>query len=201
MGIKITADFSGPQRVFLRLREKLRNPRPLLEALQIWLARITRLSFEREASPEGVAWAPLKVSSLAAKARAGKGAQGLLRFSGALQRSLVSGMEGTVVFVGSPMPYAARHQYGFIDFEAVKGHLRRGQDIFKMITRRRVLASGKFGSARIVKGEQIATRISFVKAFTRFGWTPARPFLPSPETAEKSAALIAEEYLAEAVKE
>ena len=161
--VRIRADFGPVHRLLARLQKFIRNPRPALLGIAAAFERTARQSFERETSPEGARWAPLEISTLVAKARAGKGSQGILRFSGALLRTTIGGVtpDNRIVFVGSSLPHAAIHQFGGI--------------------------AGR--------------RPPFKKEGGRRPRIPARPFLPSKETAERIAVQVLEEQLQDVINQ
>lgn len=174
MPARVTVDFSEVKALFQRLLAVVKNPRPALEDLAQRLLLTSRQSFESQASPEGQPWRQLSPSYAVWKAQSGRGGQGILRFQGALLRTLHSGVEQNVVFVGSPLPYSAAHQFGHT-FPAMTVRATRAK------------ALRWFGAG----GQAIFARSAKIPART----LPARPYLPAPETAERIGVETLEEHL------
>ena len=70
----------------------------------------TDMRFEREVGPDGQAWAALRPSTIARKAKAGREAK--LQWSKRLRASFTRQVESTSVTWGTNVPYAAAHQFG-----------------------------------------------------------------------------------------
>ena len=100
ISIRITADTISPG--LARAIRSTNNPRPILEAMGLQLAAITKRAFTDPAL-RASAWAPRK----------GGGSHQLLRKSGALWHSpRISELTNSSVSVGSDRIYAAIQQFG-----------------------------------------------------------------------------------------
>jgi phage gpG-like protein len=169
-----------------------------LYSVSEWLRILVRKTFTTtHASPEGVPWVPLK-----AKTAARKRGPGMLRESSALFDQVggpraAPTIEGDTVTLGSSLPYAAVHQFGFEGDESVHEFFRRvrapGRDVWGKILGR---------NNKIVHGK-IMMGMSFPKtgAHTRHAKTPARPYLPSPEFAQIEGTKAAVEGVANVLRE
>jgi len=173
MPVKITVDWEDVRRKFGLLRERLKPA--ILAGLAEWLFLVTRESFGKQGTPEGAPWPALSARYAAWKAKRRPG-KTMLQLRGDLVRSIIRGVEGDTAFVGSNLPYAAAHQYGFSGTVAVPAH-------------RRAIPSRGRGKNRKLGG------IALVTAHSRRMHLPARPFLPSPEFAEIEGAKQAEEII------
>lgn len=82
--------------------KKLRDPRPLLEAVGQLLVASTQARIRTTKSdPRGSPWAPWSLATYMARARAGQLAGGLLYNSGRLYNSIDYQVQGKQVIVGS----------------------------------------------------------------------------------------------------
>jgi phage gpG-like protein len=159
---------------------------PMLSVSE-WLRLVVRKTFTMtHASPEGVPWAPLSEKYAARK----KG-PGILRETSALFDQVGSAraapvIEGNTISLGSNLPYAAAHQYGFEGDVAVHEHVRRvkSKDKYGMRLNPKL---GKMTRVRILLGE------GKVSKYMRHAKNPARPYLPTPEFVEQEATKIAED--------
>jgi len=94
---------------FQRLERAAGNLEPALRDFgESWLNN-TRARFEAEQAPDGTPWAPL---SERYKRRKTKNRDKVLTLSGELMRQLNYQVSGHSVAVGSPLEYAAVHQFG-----------------------------------------------------------------------------------------
>ncbi len=169
MGARISVDFEKVREGLGILRANLRKA--LLEGIADHIFAITRKSFEKESSPEGMPWPALSARYAALKAKLFPG-KTVLQRRGGLLRSLFRQVEEDRAIVGATMPYSAIHQFGGI--AGRKPPFKKDARAHKQ---------GKFGP------------------FGRRPRIPARPFLPSPEMAEREAARVAKEILDDAVEQ
>jgi phage gpG-like protein len=175
----------------------------LVPAILGWLQETIMHAFAQQASPEGVAWKPLSPGYAAVKGaktgrllarRVGKGGRpgaavslnrkNILYLSGDLFRGFATtqapgiAIDANSVTAFSTLPYAAAHQYGSVNhIPEMRPKKKNG-----------VLAwPGPGGTifARRVKAHNVII--------------PARPYLPSPEFAEREAARVVEETLQSAI--
>jgi phage virion morphogenesis protein len=112
--VSVKIDLDAVMRQAERLGAALANPRALMAALADWLFKVTRESFQKQASPEGQSWQALSPNYAARKARLRPG-RNILQFTGTLQRpgvGLLTGFTERVAWVESRLPYGAVHQYG-----------------------------------------------------------------------------------------
>jgi phage gpG-like protein len=109
LSLKLVRDGISPS-----LAKKVRaggNPQLALRAAGEVLVQMAKRSFD-EPSLRPAPWAPLKTSTVLAKAKAGKSSS-ILKASGTMWRSFrVIGVDATRVTVGSDRPYAGFHQLG-----------------------------------------------------------------------------------------
>lgn len=185
MSVKITVDTEQVRELWARLKAVVSGPRRFaaLNDIKNRLLNMAVDAFQKQASPEGEPWPRLSVGYALHKARLGKGSQGILRFTGALFRSLPlhSGViEDRLVFVGTGnLPYAAAHQFG-AQFPAME-----------------VVAKKAKALHFFAGGEPVFAKRARIPART----LPARPYLPSEATAERVAVETLEEHLEAAVGE
>ena len=95
------------EQAFRQLADRTGNLRPALDEIGEHLAETTKHRFQTSTSPEGRRWAENKPSTLASK----RGNLPLVR-EGDLQDEIYSRATGSEVTIGSPMIYAATHQFG-----------------------------------------------------------------------------------------
>jgi phage gpG-like protein len=94
-----------------KLAGQVADKKPILEAVGLQLASITRRSFN-EPALRAAPWAPLKAATLAAKIRAGK-SSAILKRNLVLSRSWrVSSLTNSSVTVSTDRPYAPAQQFG-----------------------------------------------------------------------------------------
>ena len=204
MPAQIKTDLRDVQKKFGLLRGTLAG---LRQGVAEGLFHITRESFQKQASPEGAPWTPLSPRYSALKARLFPG-KPILQARGALLRSLYRQVSGRQIIVGSNLPHAAAHNWGFLGSESVKAHTRRvkGRDVFETTSELvEVFGTDEFGDEtsdvrRRKRRRKIASGLGQVKAHQRKMRIPARPFLPKPETAEREAARLADEILQDAIR-
>lgn len=160
-------DISEVLRDMNLLEKVMQNPRPFLEMIASRMELIGKRSFEQQRSPVGVPWTPLSPKYAVRKAKKGKGAQGILRFSGRLIRSLYSGVEGRKAFVSTgPLVNANVHQYGFSGPQSVAAHIRKQK------------SRNVYGRLEGKRGRRLlAVGIAHVTPFTRYMRMPPRPYL------------------------
>jgi phage gpG-like protein len=160
----------------------------LTRAIASWLHLVVRRSFERESTAEGIKWSPLSP-----KYAARKKIPQILQESGALFEQLNRGpaISGNTITIGSTLPYAAAHQFGFDGEVEVSAHkfLRRvrSNDVWGKLLNpklgketRQILATG--------------IHIGDVAKHKRHMKIPARPYLPSKEFVEAEGKAIVEEW-------
>lgn len=159
-----------------------------------WLHSVVRLSFQRESTAEGVAWKPLSP-----KYAARKRVPEILQETGALFEQVNRGpsISGNTITIGSTLPYAVVHQFGFDGDVEVSAHkfLRavRSRDVFAKLLN----AKGKKTRQLIAHGIQIGD----VAKHTRHMKIPARPYLPSKEFVESEGKAVVEEYAQSQIEE
>jgi len=156
MPAQVKVDISDAIKKLGGLQQNLKKALLVGVAHEIFL--MSRASFDRQASPEGAAWAPLSPRYAGTKARLFPG-KGILQRRGGLLRSLFETVEGNTATIGATMPYAAIHQFGGV--------------------------AGRSGPFKKKDGKRAQI--------------PARPFLPTVQTAESAAAAVAEEIVRDAI--
>jgi phage virion morphogenesis protein len=153
----------------------LANPKPILQLIAEELYRVARNSFDTNASPDGVAWAPLSRKYAAWKSARFPG-RGMLRSSGRLIRTVQRGITGNTAYVQEgPLDYAAVHQYGFDGMVTVPAHTRR-------VKSRSMFA--KVGGKRTMQAQGITQ----VRSFVRHMHIPARPSMGFPVSSQERVA-------------
>ncbi len=175
----VTIDFSDVGEKLRALLGRLKA-RPWLAVIAKEMRMVADRSFEKQQSPEGVPWAPLK-EPYATWKQAKKPNKGILQFSGRLwNRSaggLRSGVEGNRAFVQTlPLPYASAHQFG-------------SRHMIPALRPKRAKALRFFaadGEAFFARG----TRAHPVNI-------PARPFLGFPESSQEKVVKDIEDELTE----
>lgn len=94
-----------------RAASKIKDKRPILEAMGLQLVSITTRSFN-DPTQRAAPWAPLSASTLAQKLKAGK-SSAILKRDVILARSFrVTALTNAAVTVGSDRPYAPFQQFG-----------------------------------------------------------------------------------------
>jgi phage virion morphogenesis protein len=155
-----------------QIRAAWGNITPALEEIGNEIVEATKDSFDRQRSPFGGAWDPLKRDrsrNRKARKRGGKGDTKILRDTGALFNSIHATVTGNSVEVGSDRKYAAIHQFGgTIQRQAGSGTVR-----IKRL-KKRGPRSVRFARAGETKGVERKTYQSGPYTIR----IPARPFLP-----------------------
>ncbi len=127
MAFTIHVDTSDVQKKF----GALKGLRPaLLQGITEGIFAMARQSFERQASPEGAPWAPLSLKYASLKQRLFPG-RPILQRRGTLLRTLFRSVEGNRAIVGSRLPYAAAHQFGFSGSTA--GRSKKGKQFSRQM--------------------------------------------------------------------
>ena len=111
-GVVLTAEAQG----FPELQAAIRNavnqtmrPRGLMKAIGQRVMQQTKRRFQTTTAPDGTSWAPKLPLFIALEGGKSKP----LTFTGGLLRSIVhQEPDDQTTQIGSPLPYAARHQFG-----------------------------------------------------------------------------------------
>jgi len=179
MPTRITADLREVKNTLGILQETLE--RGLRGAVRRWLVGISKESFRRRASPEGQPWAPLsRFWELTPKKR---GARAVLD-------SIYGHIEGKTVEVGSHVPFASAYQEG-ASYPALTITPRPGHRALRFFSGGPVFGPFQAGGAGAVFGMKFE-----IPART----LPPRPFLPSPQFAERGAVEIINQQLEDALE-
>lgn len=102
------------------------NPAGFYRQVGALLLDATQQRFKREQGPDGQPWAPLSSRTVKARLRARKSGEGILRLRGLLYGSLNVESSSEEVRVGTPVVYAAIHQFGgTIQRQGGKGKIYR----------------------------------------------------------------------------
>lgn len=108
-GVSVTIDDAELRATLADLLARVRRPRRALAAIGRALVTKTDLTFRAQADPWGDPWDALSEVTLAR--RRGSSAQ-ILRDTGILANSIHAQVADTHVRVGTPVDYAAVHQFG-----------------------------------------------------------------------------------------
>jgi phage virion morphogenesis protein len=108
-GAKISVNFDEVRRKLGPLTAGVK--RAILVAIGDRIAYAARAAFESESTPEGAAWPALSEPYGSVKAKLFPN-KPILQRRGTLQRSIFSEVQGDTVVIGSPLVYAAIHQWG-----------------------------------------------------------------------------------------
>lgn len=172
--IRIEIDEEEARRNLNELLARMSNPRPFYEAAGNILVRSVGENFQRQSAPDGTPWMPLRPATIRARHRRGRSAIAILRETGILAGSIFHQVDDDGVRVGSPVEYAAIHQFGgTIDMPARAGKIYRRQ-----------FADGSFGR-RFAKRKNKTSVATEVAIGAHQITIPARPFLgigPDDET-------------------
>lgn len=106
--IEVTLDDREVRQMFSRLQKRLGDLTPVMEDLGELIVERTKQRFARSTDPAGRPWAPNKPATLARK----KGTKPLIGETKSLMGTLYYRADRASVTVGSPMEYAAIHQFG-----------------------------------------------------------------------------------------
>jgi len=104
----VEVDHQAFNQALSRLARVTERPEPVLRGIGEYLRNSTSDRFSTQTDPEGRPWTPLSEDY---KARKERNADKILTLGGYL-RKIVFQVEGDMVLVGSPMEYAAIHQFG-----------------------------------------------------------------------------------------
>lgn len=124
INVSISGDFADS---LAGLTETISDLRPVLANIGEHMLRSTRERWDREISPSGIAWTPLRPSTIASKSRTQKGnktksgqarsrtrapATAILRESNLLRDTIAYQVSGGNLRVGTPQAYGVFHQFG-----------------------------------------------------------------------------------------
>jgi phage gpG-like protein len=110
-GFAIDFDASDAQRKIGAMLKAVSDPADALDAIGFDVSQRADLTFDRQADPWNIAWAPLSPVTLALRRKGGKGAQ-ILRDTGRLGASITHNVVGDEVRVGSNVQYSRAQQLG-----------------------------------------------------------------------------------------
>lgn len=193
---RVTADLSGLGERFARVAAKIQEA--ALYSVSEWLRAVVRGTFRDDSSPEGVPWQPWSPKY----AMHGHG-KGMLEKSGALFDQVGSPraapqIQGNTITLGSTLPYAAVHQFGFEGDVSVRESksfvLHTGEDTWG-----RLLNSKLARETRQIIARGI--RVQKNRAHTRHMKIPARPYLPTAAYVEAEGSEIARQAVVEKLSE
>jgi len=105
---RVEVDHKAFNEALARLARATDKPEPVLRGIGEYLRNSTADRFKTQESPDGAPWKPLSETYKASKA---SNADKILTLGGYL-RKIVFQVAGDTVLVGSPMEYAAIHQFG-----------------------------------------------------------------------------------------
>lgn len=145
---------------------RLGQPRSFYQAIGNHMVASTGENFLAETTPDGTPWTPLKPATIKARQRRGRSGLGILRERGRLKGSISFQLEEGGVRIGSPVAYAAIHQFG-----GTIERLARQGSIF-----RRQNKDGSFGR-RFAKRKNKTSVATAVSIGAHQITIPARPFL------------------------
>jgi phage virion morphogenesis protein len=166
------------------LVERMTNPRPFYQAAGNLLVGTVGENFRWQAAPDGAAWAPLRPATIRARQRRGRSALAILRERGILAGSIFYLVGDDGVRVGSPVKYAAIHQFGgSIDMPARQGKIYRRQ-----------MTDGSFGR-RFAKKKNKTSVATDVAIGAHQITIPARPFLGISPTDQADIIALAKRWL------
>ncbi len=111
VNISVDVDDSRFKAALAKLQQQAHNLEPAYARIASRLLASAQRRFETQTDPEGKAWEPLKESTLAARAKAGKSG-GILKVNGYLLNSLEERSSNQGAQVGSNWLYARIHQLG-----------------------------------------------------------------------------------------
>ncbi|MCP9320113.1 phage virion morphogenesis protein [Acetobacter persici] len=112
MSVAIGMEWDGLHQTLGRIADIGLKPAPLLEAIGEALAESTMERFNTGRDPDGVDWE--SYAPLDPLYEVDKKGPGILVEGGHLRSSIETAVVGHEVLVGSPLPYAAVHQFGAI---------------------------------------------------------------------------------------
>ena len=112
MDIEIKYDDRELQRAINRLIAAGGDMRAAMREVAGHLADSVADSFDREATPEGAPWKPLKPKTVRERQRRRYAAGPILERSGDLARSILADHDKTSAVAGTNLIYAATHHFG-----------------------------------------------------------------------------------------
>lgn len=159
MEIRVSIDDAGVREKIAGITERAGSPAPAMKIIGEIVRRSVQRNFEAGGRPT------LWKASQRARQTGGK----TLILRNILKRSITYEVQGNSVAVGTNVPYAAAHQFGFDGTVLVRAHRQRitARDII----RRSVTARGRIRKTKLASG------IGFVKEHERHMKMPERPFL------------------------
>jgi len=110
-GITVRVNSQAIAQYLSSILERGQHMKPAFDQIGEYLIRETQLRFDRQESPDGNPWAPLKPRTVKAKNRQNKISK-ILQARGDLRRSIVYQSSNTSLVIGSNRDYAAIHQFG-----------------------------------------------------------------------------------------
>lgn len=186
--ITITVDDAAVAAMVARVKARLADLTPLMDAIGAALLTATQQRFEREAGPDGRPWAKLRPRTAAERARAGYVPINILRRTGMLYQSLTYLPSATAVTVGTNNPYAAIHQFGGEINQAA-----RTQTIYQRFNPK----TGDFDPKFVKKRKSTFARDVTIPARTIR--IPARPYLGLSDEDRREILAVGEDVLRDAI--
>ena len=177
--IDVTVDDAELKAALKELAAKLNDLTPFFKDVGETLLNSTRERFRSQTDPEGRAWKDYAPLSPAYAARKPRNKDKILTLWGHLRGTLAKQADKDSLRIGSPLVYAATHQFG-----ATKGSFGTVAARVNAYTRR-----GKSGAAFTVRAHTRQMRVPW-------GDIPARPFLGLSEDDRADLLDALAEYLA-----
>lgn len=174
--IRIEIDEETARRNLAELVARMADPRPFYQAAGNLIVASVGRNFQRQGTPDGTPWTPLRPATVRARQRRGLSGLAILRERERLAGSIFHQVEEGGVRIGVPsgIPYGAIHQFGgTIDMAPRTGTIFRSQ-----------FADGSFGR-RFAKRKNKTSVATEVAIGAHRITIPARPFLglgPEDET-------------------
>jgi len=106
--VQVQIDHAGFNKTLSRLAQATERPEPVLRGIGEYMRNSTSERFSTQTDPQGQPWRPLSETYRQSKS---SNPDKILTLNGYL-RKIVYQVEGDTVLVGSPMEYAAMHQFG-----------------------------------------------------------------------------------------
>lgn len=182
--IRIDIDAEEARANLDALLDRMADPAPFYREVGNLLVGSVGENFRRQQTPQGVPWQPLRPATIRARQRRGRSALAILRETGVLAGSISFEVAPDGVRIGSPVRYAAIHQFGgTIDRAPRTGRIYRRQ-----------FSDGSFGR-RFAKKENkttVATKVAIGAHRIRI---PARPFLGVSDQDETDIIELARRWL------
>lgn len=185
-------DDAAAQERLAGLVARLEDKTGFLNVVGDELLHSTRDRFASQQGPDGTPWKPLSKGAIRARERKGQTPIQILTASSYLRSSINKQVDGDTLSIGTPVPYAAIHQFG----GKIRMPAREGV-VYRHVSWKSQKIDNRFAPK---KGRKDQPKANFVQKVQRKAYEismPARPFLGLSKADQAAIINIASDWLGE----